>query len=123
MKYIITENKLEEVIIKYLNKFYGDLEEYKSTKFPDTILFIKDKKVYMKQNLKNGRLWVDYDTIWTDLETIFILEELEIQDIITKWVEETYKLEGVTPRYFDINWDNLVEETYKLEGVTPRQNY
>jgi hypothetical protein len=97
MKYIITESKMEQVIIKYLNKFYGDLEEYRTDKYPNMVFYVKDKIVYMEHNLKSGRLWVDYDTIWTDLETIFSLEELEIQDIITKWVEETYKLEGVTP--------------------------
>jgi len=113
MKYIITESKLEEVIIKYLNKFYGDLEKYKTTKFPDTILFTKDKKVYMRQNLKNGRLWVDYNTIWSDLETIFSLENPEIKSIITKWVEETYKLRGVTPNNMLQYKLDKVEETYK----------
>jgi len=49
----------------------------------------------MRQILKNGRLWVDYNTIWSDLETIFSLEAPEIQEIITKWMDETYKLEGV----------------------------
>ena len=27
MKYIITENKLENVVIKYLDRFYGDMEK------------------------------------------------------------------------------------------------
>ena len=98
MKHILTESKMEQVIIKYLNKFYGDLEEYRTDEYPDKVFYMKDEKIFMEHNLKSGRLWVDYDTIWTDLETIFSLEELEIQDIITKWVEETYKLEGVTPR-------------------------
>jgi hypothetical protein len=112
MKYIITESKLEQVVIKYLNKFYGDLEEYRVTKYPNTLLFIKGGKVYMKQNLKNGGLWVDYNTIWSDLETIFSLEIPEIKSIITKWVEETYKLRGVTPEimYDDLRnrWNRLI---------------
>jgi hypothetical protein len=98
MKYIITESKLEKVAIKYLNKFYGDLEEYRTDEYPDTVFFIKGKKIYMEQGLESGRLYVGYDIIWTDLKTIFSLEAPEIQEIITKWVEETYKLEGVKSR-------------------------
>ena len=61
------------------------------------MFFIKGKKIYMEQDLESGRLLVEYHTIWTDLETIFSLEAPEIQEIITKWVKETYKLRGVTP--------------------------
>jgi hypothetical protein len=99
MKYIITENKIEQVVIKYLNKVYGDLEEYRMDKRPNKVFYIKGKKVYMEQNLKNNRLWVDNDTIWEDLENTFSLNYDEIQSIITKWVEDTYKLRGVTPRF------------------------
>ena len=88
---------MEKVAIKYLNKFYGDLEEYKTDEYPNIIFFISNKKPYMEHNLKNGRLFVDYDTIWSDLESTFSLENDEIQEIISKWVEETYKLKGVTP--------------------------
>ena len=39
MKYIITESKLEKAVIKYLNKEYGDLEEYTTDKRPDNVFF------------------------------------------------------------------------------------
>ncbi len=96
MKYIITESKLEKVIIKYLNKFYGDLEEYRTDLHPERLFFVKDDKVYMEQDLKRERLFVNYDTIWSDLKTIFNLENPEIVSIISKWVEDTYKLSGFT---------------------------
>jgi hypothetical protein len=97
MKYIITESKMEQVAIKYLNKMYGDLEEYRTDERPDSLFFVKGKKVYMEHDLKNGILWVDYDTIWEDLENTFSLDYNEIQDIITKWVEDTTKLRVVSP--------------------------
>ena len=87
----------EKAVIKYLNKEYGDLEEYTTDKRPDNVFFVKDKKVYMEHDLKNGYLYVDYDTIWQDLDTIFSSEITENQRIITKWVDETYNIEGVTP--------------------------
>ena len=88
---------MENVVIKYLNKMYGDLEEYKTDKHPDSVFFVKGKKIYMEQDLENDDLWIDYYTIWKDLRNTFSLEDDEIQSIISKWVEETYKLRGVTP--------------------------
>ena len=113
MKYIITENKIEQVAIKYLNKVYGNLEEYKTDKRPDKVFFIKGKKVYMEHNFH--KIWIDYDTIWKDLVDTFSLENDEIRHIITKWVGVTYKLKGITP---NIGWgvsNKPVEETYKLK--------
>jgi len=95
-------NKLEHIIIKYLNKVYGDLGEYRKNDYPNSVFFVKSKKVYMEQDLKNRRLYVDYGTIWSDLEDTFSLERGEIKSIISKWVEETYKLKGVTPVEFKI---------------------
>jgi hypothetical protein len=90
-------NKIEHIAIKYLNKLYGNLEEYKTNDIPDRVFYIKNKKVFMKQDLESRALYVDYYTIWSDLENTFLLEYDEIQSIITKWVEETYNLRGVTP--------------------------
>ena len=91
-------NKLEHIVIKYLNKLYGDLEEHRTDRYLNIIFFVKNKKVFMEQDLENGRLWVDYDTIWSDLVDTFSLEYDEIQSIIIKWVEVTYNLRGVTPK-------------------------
>ena len=111
MKYIITESKLEKAIIHFLNKSYGDLKEYKTDEYPNSIFYIKDKKVYMEQNLKSDYLWVDYYTIWVDLEGWFSLEYDEIQSIISKWVEESYNMRGVTPTesysFSKIRWKSL----------------
>ena len=100
MKYIITENKIEQVVIKYLNKYYGDLEEYRTDKRLNSVFFVKGKKIYMEQDLESKRLYVDYDTLWSDLKDTFSLEYDDVQSIIKKWVEVTYNLRGFTP---DIN--------------------
>ena len=104
MKYIITESKLEKAIIHFLNKMYGDLTEYITDKEPNKIFYIKDKKVYMEQDIEYGRLWVDYKTIWMDLKMWFSLEYSDIQSVITKWVEETYNIKELTPRF---SWDRF----------------
>ena len=92
-------NKMEQVIIHFLNKGYGDLIEYKTDEYPDNVYHIRGKKVYMRQDIKNGELWVDYYTIWQDLENWFSLKYKDIQSIITKWVEEIYNIRGLTSGY------------------------
>ena len=98
MKYIITENKLEKAIIHFLNKGYGDLTEYRTDEYPNSIFYMKDNKVYMEWDKENGELWVDYDAMWEDLESWFSLDFNDIQSIIAKWVEETYNIRGVLPQ-------------------------
>ena len=111
MKYIITESKLDQVIIKYLNKVYGDLEEYRTDEHPNSVYLVKDNKVYMEFDTKYNGLYVDYTTIWEDLINIIGRKYDEIKRIIKKWVEETYKLKGVKPNYMNHTsidwWKNL----------------
>ena len=97
MKYIITEGQFEDGIIRYLNEMYGDLKEYRTDKYPEFILFIRDKKVYMIQDLRTRKLVADNNTIWEDLKTMFGLNYDESLHIIKKWMEETYKSKGFTP--------------------------
>jgi len=114
MKYIITESKIEQVVIKYLNKYYGDLEEYRTDKVPNSVLFVKGKKVYMEHELKYDELNVDF-TIWKDLKNTFSLKNDDIQSIILRWAEETYNIRDVIPYESQLINMLVVEETYKLK--------
>ena len=114
MKYIITERQNTKIITKYLNNEYGDLKERRRTdKNPNSIYFFKENKVYMAYGSSFKDLWVDYYTIWTDLEKIFDLTENEIKRIITKWVEDTYGLSGVkiyiAKKGSQINWEEALK--------------
>ncbi len=108
-------NKLEQLVIKYLNKEYGDLKEHTTNKRPNSVFYVKDNRAYMEKMLRSNVLWVDYDTIWEDLENIFGLDRHESQHIITNWVKETYNLRGI--RYGNIifvrddEWKTLVKQT------------
>ena len=100
MKYILTESKLEKAIIHFLNKGYGDLTEYKDDEYPNYILYVKDNKVYMDYDIETGVLWVNYGTIWKDLENWFSMDDNDIEYVIKKWVEVAYNLRGVRPLKF-----------------------
>ena len=95
MKILITENKRNQIVIKWLNSKYGDLTPYETEKYPDYIFFMKDGKLIFVYIKKNGYVGVSYDKIWSFLQNFFGLEYEEIQDLTKEWVEEHYKL-GVT---------------------------
>ena len=45
MKYIITENRIKQIAINYLNEMYGDLERRTTEDWPGMIFFVKGKKI------------------------------------------------------------------------------
>jgi len=98
MKIIITENKLEKAAISWLNKNYGDLEPYETEKYPDYIFYKKGKEIIFDYNKKNGYVTVNYEEIWSFFESFFGMKYEQIQEVLNYWLEETFKLEGYTPR-------------------------
>ena len=116
MKYIITESKLERAIIHFLNKMYGDLTEYRTDEYPDAIFYIRGKKIYMERDVKKGALWVDYETIWEDLENWFSLGDDDIEYVIANWVKETYNIMDYIPYISNVRIRYGVEETYNIKN-------
>jgi len=100
MKYIITESKLHNIVIKYLNSEYGDLTPYETEKYPDYIFFMKDGEVIFDYDKKNRDVYVSYSYVWSFLKTFFGLENKEIQILTKKWVNENYKLRTTITDFF-----------------------
>ena len=121
MKFIITENKLNNVSSSWMNKNFSpdQLEIVKSKKYPNSIFFKKNGVVVMEQNKKNKRFWFDYDDIWSFFESFFGMEYEQIEEVLSYWLEETLKLEGYTPGIYTVLQFKKLEETLKLEGYTP----
>ena len=110
MKVIITERQLKllsededkdflvkkKIAKKQLTKKFGDLMPYETEKYPDYIFYVdENKNVYFEHNKKNGKVWLDYDTIWSFLMDVFSFDYQQIQQVTKEWLEEHYKL-GVT---------------------------
>ena len=102
MKYLITESKVKEIALKWMDKNFGldQLEIVKSPKYPDSIFYRKNGKVVMEQNLKNKHFWFHYDDIWSFFESFFAMKYDEIQSFMKVWLENTLNLEGYTPETF-----------------------
>ena len=94
------ENKLEHIVIKYLNREYGDFAKHIPYINSHLLYFVKDKLLYMELLCHSQILYVDRSTIWSDLVNLFGLEENEIQKIIVKWLNQTYGM--------DLTRDDLV---------------
>jgi hypothetical protein len=93
------KNKLDKVVITWLNDKFGDLTEV--VRGNKTFYINEDRLAlfYYYQDEKNRFVYINYDEIWSFLKSIFGLESLQIKGIITHWLEETYNLKGVTPAY------------------------
>jgi hypothetical protein len=101
MKFIITENKLNNVALSWMNNNYSSdqLEIVTSEKYPNSVFFRKNGKVVMEQDKKYKDFWVSYDEIWSFFESFFGMEYQQIREVLSYWLEETLKLEGYTPKF------------------------
>jgi len=116
------KNKLDKVVITWLNDKFGNLTEvvrgYKT-------FYINEDRIilfYYYQHDKNGYVYINYNEIWSFLKSIFGLESEQIKGVITHLLEETYNLKGLTPTRSDMYFVNLLEETYNLKGLTPNSS-
>jgi len=91
----VNKHQLERVVIKWLNKHYGDLIPKKYKYYPNSVFYVNpSNEVMIEYNKKNERVYIS--EIWTMIESLFHLDDNDIQKIIPVWMKETYKLEGVT---------------------------
>jgi hypothetical protein len=125
MKYLITESKVREIGLKWMNDNFSpdQLEIVKSPKYPDdSIFYRKNGQVVMEQDLKKKNFYFDYDEIWLFFESFFGMKYSEIEQLMEIWLEETLNLKGYTPKFdssFSLIW---LEETLNLEGYTPNDS-
>ena len=98
MNIIIDRPQLVRAVLLYLNKNFGNLTPKTSKKYPNSVFYVNsDNESLMKYDKKTEYVWINYLKIWSKIESLFPLNYSEIQSIMKHWLEETYKLKGVTP--------------------------
>ena len=87
----------------YLNQF-NDLTPVEK----NNMLVYTDKDgepIFYYYTDRESNIFIDYYRIWMFFEEVigfnFYIDE-EIKDIITKWLEDTYNIEGFIPTYYDL---------------------
>jgi hypothetical protein len=100
MKIIITESSRDRVVLKWLNREFGDLTPVVGD--DKTFYVDKDRNpLFMYfQNEKNEYVYINYERIWAFFKSIFGLNDLQIKKIMKVWLDETYNLRGFTPLAF-----------------------
>ena len=110
MKYIITESQHNKIIDKFITYQFEPHEVKKSSKLPDSIFWVKDGEVIVEITEYTNRFLVDYN-IWKTISSMFSLGYSETQQVIKDWLEEHYKLGGLTPKmlmiHLDYCWKNI----------------
>jgi hypothetical protein len=106
MKYIITENRLNDVIFKFLDFNYGALEPKKDIMFGypllDTVrLRYPDPEKGTGEIMwrKSGDLSINYE-IMAKISNYFGIENDDSLRIIGKWVEDRYNLKVINTEFF-----------------------
>ena len=76
------------------------------------------KKGYnlMIYDKKNQYVYIDYSDIWLFLEDGFERKHSDIPELTKRWVDETYKLRGVTTESLEWMNNRTVDEAYNLRG-------
>ena len=90
MKYIITESKLEKIILKYLDKMFP-LKEYRMENHPNVIFFVMNDKVYAEYDTTDNIFYVSKRlsmSILLDLEKVFALRSIKCYDYKDAWFEK-----------------------------------
>ena len=98
----VDKNQLDRVIIKWLNKHYGNLTLKEISHIPDSVFYVNSKnKEMMDYTINNKILHVDSEILGSLID-LFKIHEVNVRSIIRKWVYETY----------DINVDIVLGASY-----------
>ena len=147
MKIIITESQFKRLIeniikeeeksdvVKDLEKRWAMEDEFRKIMkdviektyqdYPDSIYYVdknNPNKFYMEYNQKTKAVWIDYKKLWSNFESKYDLNYVEVRDFFKGVLKRDYNLRGVTP--FPFNWINLIfiEEGLQFEGSNTRRN-
>jgi hypothetical protein len=95
MKYIITESQYSNSIDKFITYLLEPHEEKRTEEHPKSVFWVKDGEV-ISEIENSEHFWVS-PQIWRSISLMFSLKYSETQQVIKDWLEEHYKLGGLTP--------------------------
>lgn len=110
-----SDDKKTKIVKKWLSDNYSDLETFETEWFMDYVFYIKDGRVMFDYNKKTGRAHINYEEIWSFLQSVFSIEYEEVQEIMKEWVEDNFNIKiSIMYQSSDSKYDD-VEKRYKLE--------
>ena len=120
MKFLITEPKLEKIILNYLDDFL-DLKKFQlwtNKKSPHSLFFVKDGKLLLWVDKKHRNFIYEYDDIYQFLRNFFLLNDEQVTEIMYKWFIKKFKDESFSIIPDNINdWYEENSQIYKGNWV------
>ena len=101
MKIIITENKLDRVISKWLTKKYSEMDIYDHDNQPWCLYLDKNGEIIFLYHYKDNELYVSKDVMKFLIKIFSIDDDKQVKPIIGNWFEEHNDLKS----YKVIPWD------------------
>ena len=92
MKYIIPQDKLDNIVFKYLDTTLKRLEKRKSKYFEDIVFGYPDEEWGILGLQNDGTLFIYYELI-DEISSGFGLDINDSKSIIGRWVSDRYQLE------------------------------
>ena len=93
----VNKHQLERVVIKWLNKNFGNLTPKTIKKYRNSVFYVNSSnEVMMEYDKEAERVYINYDEIWLKIESLFHLNYDDTKSVIRVWMEEDYNLEGIT---------------------------
>jgi hypothetical protein len=96
MKIIITEQKLNNLIIKWLDQEFGNLTPIKF-KNGNTVYVDEENYPLFYYEDNSKVINIDNNKIWYLIKKIFNIERPEIKDVLSLWLEKTYNIVDLRP--------------------------
>jgi hypothetical protein len=88
----VNKDQLERVVIKWLNKYYGNLTLKKISHIPDSVFYVNSKNERMMDyTIGNGILHLNNDILMS-LVDMFKLTYDDVIRIVKKWTYQTYDI-------------------------------
>jgi len=103
MKVIIPENRLEQLIFKYLDVKFKDLEQSRG-EYCDIVFKLPDEKVGIL-GWESGVLYI-YHKLINNIFSFIPIKKTEIESIIVKYVENRYNLEVRDTKQWPLLYDD-----------------
>jgi hypothetical protein len=115
----IAETKEEEFFLSLFNQMKTKL----SDDYPDSIFYMIDDKVYMKQDKKTKNIWIRYEDFWSVFESKFGYKREETRELLRGMLEKHLKLKEYTPLSTAVSILSTLERHLKLKGYTPEISF
>ena len=102
MKYIITENRLNNIVTKWLDDNYGDLTLIKANEAVPSNQFLhfsKGNKTIFNYSERYQMVTIEDDTLQNTLINMFDVDQKSLNKIFIPWVNERYNLNADDVHY------------------------